>query len=237
MINVNADDLGISKTVTDRIINCYDNGRIHSGSLMVFMVDSDRAAELAIEMKMPIGLHLNFDQPFTAKNLSNKLLNHHNELCVYLNRSKWNQAIFNPLLINSFDYAFKSEWDTFVKLTGNEPKKIDGHHHMHLCMNMVLSSTYPKGIRIRRNFDFINKKPNAINKFYRYILNKWLVSRYRCSDYFFSIRPISNQRIKKIFNLSRTLGSKIELMVHPGEDKEYIYLLSNHWKQILLSDS
>ena len=47
MITINADDWGRSEAETDAALFCYVNGRISSVSAMVFMEDSERAAELA----------------------------------------------------------------------------------------------------------------------------------------------------------------------------------------------
>ena len=64
MIIVNADDWGRSRSDTDAALACYKEERITSVSAMVFMEDSARAAELAKEMGIDVGLHINLTQPF-----------------------------------------------------------------------------------------------------------------------------------------------------------------------------
>ena len=66
MLIINADDWGRSLAETDAALECYKAGRITSVSAMVFMGDSERAAELAKENKLDVGLHLNFTDRFTA---------------------------------------------------------------------------------------------------------------------------------------------------------------------------
>ena len=66
MLIINADDWGRSLAETDAALECYKAGRITSASAMVFMGDSERAAELAKENKLDVGLHLNFTDRFTA---------------------------------------------------------------------------------------------------------------------------------------------------------------------------
>jgi hypothetical protein len=50
-------------------------GRITSVSGMVFMRDSERAAELANNSDLDVGLHLNFSEEFTVKRLHNNFEN------------------------------------------------------------------------------------------------------------------------------------------------------------------
>ncbi|PYL02866.1 MAG: chitooligosaccharide deacetylase, partial [Verrucomicrobia bacterium] len=66
MLIINADDWGCSVAETDAALRCYKGGRITSVSAMVFMEDSERAAELAKENELDVGLHLNFTDKFTA---------------------------------------------------------------------------------------------------------------------------------------------------------------------------
>ena len=47
MLIINADDFGRSVAETNAALQCYTAGRITSVSAMVFMADSERAAELA----------------------------------------------------------------------------------------------------------------------------------------------------------------------------------------------
>jgi chitin disaccharide deacetylase len=231
MLSLNADDLGLNEKVTDRILFCYNQKRIYSASAMVFMQDSDRAANLAKENQLPIGLHINFDQGLTARTMPKKLRDHHRAVAGYLKAKKWNQVIYNPFLRNSFDYVFQSQWDEFWRLYDQEPKRLDGHHHMHLCMNMLFSGKLPIGIRIRRNFTFFPGEKNPVNRLYRYLVDRWLQSRFVCTDYFFSMKPISSEKLKKILLLSKT--SDVELMVHPGVNEEYEFLLSPEWERLL----
>ena len=65
MLIINADDWGRSVAETDAALRCYKGGRITSVSAMVFMEDSERAAELAKENELDVGLHLNFTDEFT----------------------------------------------------------------------------------------------------------------------------------------------------------------------------
>ena len=56
MLIINADDWGRSVAETDAAFQCYTKGRVTSVSAMVFMADSERAAELAKENELDGGL-------------------------------------------------------------------------------------------------------------------------------------------------------------------------------------
>ncbi|HET6489004.1 MAG TPA: ChbG/HpnK family deacetylase, partial [Syntrophales bacterium] len=66
MLIVNADDWGRNRVATDRSLELHRNGRITAVSAMVFMEDSERAAELARMNGLDVGLHLNFTTPFNG---------------------------------------------------------------------------------------------------------------------------------------------------------------------------
>jgi len=232
MLIVNADDLGWSEEITDRILSCYWQRRVHSASAMLFMRDSKRAAELSQENGLSVGLHINLTQDFSGAEVPGKLRDKHRAVASYLNARKINQILFNPKLCRSFDYVYQAQWDGFCKLYGREPTKVDGHHHMHLCMNMLASRRLPKGIKIRRNFSFRQGEKDAVNRLYRYLIDLWLESRFECSDYFFSIKPIGAERIARIISISKS--ADVELMVHPGVKEEYEFLLSPEWANMLM---
>jgi predicted glycoside hydrolase/deacetylase ChbG (UPF0249 family) len=77
MLIINADDWGRSPVETDAVLRCYQEGRITSVSAMVFMEDSERAAELARENELDVGLHVAFAELFTGGNYPGKLDQYH----------------------------------------------------------------------------------------------------------------------------------------------------------------
>ena len=62
MIIINADDWGRSERETDAALSTYKRGRITSASAMVFMRDSGRAADLAKDAGIDVGLHFNLSE-------------------------------------------------------------------------------------------------------------------------------------------------------------------------------
>jgi chitin disaccharide deacetylase len=231
MLYVNADDLGFTKDITDRILTCYCQEMIHTASAMTFMKDSERAAEMARKMGLPVGLHLNLTQELTGERIGNILQTKHRAVTAYLKARKVNQILYNPLLRNAFEYTFQAQWSEFYRLYGEEATRLDGHHHMHLCMNMLVSGKLPKGIRIRRNFTFRPCEKNKVNRLYRHLVDCWLRSRFLCTDFFFSMAPIDQNRLQRLILLSRS--SDVELMVHPGVEAECSFLLSPEWANLI----
>jgi len=235
MLYVNADDLGWTKDITDRILRCYRQGRLNSASAMTFMKDSERASKLAIDNKLDVGLHLNLTQEFTGQAATTTLKAQHMTISDYLNARKINHVLFNPFLRHSFDYVFHAQWYEFCRLYGEEPTRLDGHHHMHLCMNMLASGRLPKGLKIRRNFTFRPGEKDPLNRLYRHLIDRWLTSRFLCTDSFFSMAPINQGRLKRLVLMSKS--SDVEIMVHPGVKEEYLYLLSSEWASLISASS
>ena len=96
MLTVNADDWGRSRAETDAALHCHGKKRITSVSAMVFMEDSERAAALAKEVNIDVGLHLNFSEPFSGNPDAATLVNSHRKICSFLTRNKYAQLLYNP---------------------------------------------------------------------------------------------------------------------------------------------
>ncbi len=84
MLTVNADDWGWTEQVTDRISSCYLRQKVHTVSGMTYMLDSERAAGIAAEIGVQVGLHLNLTEPFAGANVSRALRERHERIASYL---------------------------------------------------------------------------------------------------------------------------------------------------------
>lgn len=237
MLIINADDFGMEKDATDNILSCFHNKKITSTTAMMFMEDSERAATLALDISMEVGLHLNFTDTFNGIVKVNKLREYHNQIIAFLKRGKNHFLLYNHMLKKQFECVYKAQYEEFIRLYKRQPTHIDGHHHMHLCTNMLLQNLMPRGIRVRTTFTFAKKEKNALNRLYRRMISYWLTRRYICTDFFYSIEPIirnQNQRtrlLKEITGIAE--GSSVEIMVHPQIKNEYDYLMSNEFSQII----
>jgi len=226
MLIVNADDWGGWKSATDAALPCWEAGRVTSVSAMVFMEDSERAARLAGEADMEVGLHLNLNLPFTSSACPEDLKRYHRRTCCWLRLNKCSQLIYNPLLSRFIRRLYAAQVEEFERLYAQRPSHIDGHQHMHLCANILLGDVIPRGERVRRNFSFWPGEKGALNRAYRRNVDYWLARRYRLADYFFSLADcLQNHRLRRAFGLAKT--ANVELMAHPEKPAEYEWLMSS----------
>jgi hypothetical protein len=222
LLIVNADDWGRDKETTDRTLECFVSGAISSVSAMVFMEDSERSADMARERGIDSGLHLNLTTPFSAPGTPARLIEHQLRLSRYLLRRRLAQVVFNPALVRSFEYVVAAQRAEYVRLYGSDPGRIDGHHHMHLCSNVILGTLLPAGTLVRRNFSLQRGEKSFFNRFYRRILDSALKRRHRLADFLFSLSPLEPIRLRRIFSLARDFVVEVE--THPVNPAERRFL-------------
>jgi hypothetical protein len=189
------------------------------------MEDSERAAGLARDHGVDAGLHLNLTTPFSAARLPAGLLERQREISRYLRRHRLAPYVFNPALTRAFAYVVAAQLDEFRRLYGMEPARIDGHHHMHLCANVLAGRLLPARTLVRRNFCFEAGEKSRVNRAYRRFVDGMLSRRHRLTDLFFSLEPMEPRtRIDRICSLART--AVVELETHPAQAPEYQFLRS-----------
>jgi chitin disaccharide deacetylase len=232
MLIINADDWGRSVGETDAAFRCYKKGRVTSVSAMVFMADSERAAELAKEGNLEVGLHLNFTEKFTGPGITTTLANYHNRIVRFLTRNRYSQILYNPFVRREFSYSYQAQADEFARLFGKPPSHIDGHHHMHLCANLLFSDMIPACTKMRRNFSFWTGEKSWLNRTYRALVDRWLARRYRLADYFFDLTQcIQKRKFDQVLALAES--GNVELMTHPIVSAEKAFLMSDEFQVIL----
>jgi chitin disaccharide deacetylase len=232
MIIINADDLGRTRAETDATLLCHHQGRVTSATAMVFMEDSQRAAELAQRAGLHVGLHLNLSQPFSAPGADSPLAQSHARVIRFLTRRKASVALFNPALRQDFACVFDAQWQEFVRLYGRQPSHVDGHHHLHLCANILLGNVIPAGEKVRRGFHFWPGEKSALKRTYRRLCDALLTRRYRSTDFFFALSQCQRgDRLERVLALAQT--QVVELMTHPAAPAEQAYLLGDDFGQRL----
>jgi predicted glycoside hydrolase/deacetylase ChbG (UPF0249 family) len=225
MLIINADDWGRDVQTTNRIHDCIKCGTISSVSAMVFMEDSERAAVIARETGIYAGLHLNFTTEFGSSRCSSTLLQNLQLVSRFLSSHSCAQLMFHPRLVGSFEYLVRTQCDEFATLYGRYPERLDGHHHMHLCANVLLQRLLPRGTMVRRNFSFRPGEKSVWNRMYRCFIDNMLARRHRLTDYFFSIAPVENrERLGYVFSLATHFVVEVE--THPAALDEYTFLAS-----------
>lgn len=220
---VNADDWGRDLDTTERILECVLRRTVSSVSAMVFMEDSERAAALARERGIDAGLHLNFTTPFSGSSTPTRLMEHQRRLARHLLWHRLAQVVFHPGLTSSFENVVAGQIDEFRRLYGKRPDRIDGHHHMHLCANVILQNLMPSGTVVRRNFTFQPGEKGVCNRLYRRLIDRMLQRRHRLPDFLFTLPPLEPpDRLQRIFCLARR--SVVEVETHPVNPEEYRFL-------------
>lgn len=222
LLIVNADDWGRDRLTTDRTLDCARSGAVSSVSAMVFMEDSERAAAIARAQRMEVGLHLNLTTPFSASGCPGRLVQRQQQLARYLRRHRLSQVVFHPGLMRAFAYVVAAELDEFRRLYGAEPDRVDGHHHMHLCANVLFGGLLPRGTMVRRNFSFQVGEKSLGNVLYRRLLDRVVARRHCVVDFFFSLAPLEACRLRQIFDLARRFVVEVE--THPADPVEYQFL-------------
>lgn len=224
LLIMNADDWGRDPLTTNSILECTVLGAVSSVSAMVFMEDSERAATMALQHAIDAGLHLNLTTPFSAKNCSLKLMECQEKIAQYLLRHRLAQVMFHPGLIHAFEYVVAAQIEEFRRLYGANPSRLDGHHHMHLCANVLFQGLLPAHTIVRRNFSFEAGEKSLWNRLYRRLVDRILARHHRVTDYFFSLAPLRPEgRLQRIFSLSREYIVEVE--AHPVNRDEYQFLI------------
>ena len=225
LLIINADDWGRDAQTTQSILDCVSCGTVTAVSAMVFMEDSQRAAALARELTVDAGLHLNFTLPFAAGHCSSEVADHQRRITAYLRRHRMAQLVFNPALVQSFDYVVSAQIDEFRRLYGADPLRLDGHHHMHLCANVLLQRLLPQGTIVRRNLSFQSSEKGLMNRAYRRFVDGVISRRHRLVDYLFSLAPVDPpDRLRAIVALARQ--HVVEVETHTINPDEYRVLMN-----------
>jgi len=226
MVIINADDWGRSPPETDAALACYERGRITSVTAMVFMEDSARAASIARERRIDVGLHLNLTQRFSRPPRDGALRAQHDRIVRFLGARKYAFLFYHPMLRDAFRSVYQAQLDEFVRLYGKRPSHIDGHHHQHLCANMLVDRIIADGEKVRRSFHFWPDEKGWLNRAYRRTVDRWLGRRYTLADYFFALAHcLRRDRLERVVELART--ATVEIMAHPVAAEEQAFLLSD----------
>lgn len=199
---INADDFGLSKSISDGILLGIKEEYITSTSIMANMPFAEYAVRKAIENGINcIGLHINLTvgKPIIE---NNNLIN--NEGAFYYNR----EQIENPKLTYQDAYnEIMAQMDIVSKYSYGKLKldHLDTHHHLMDNPN------------IRQAIIDISKKFNLP-------IRKNNVKGIKCPDILYKDFTINNVNVDSIRNMIETYKNEnvvVELMTHAGFIDEY----------------
>jgi predicted glycoside hydrolase/deacetylase ChbG (UPF0249 family) len=236
MLIVNADDWGRTVAETDAGLECVAAGRVTSASAMVFMADSERAAGLAIEAGVAVGLHLNLCERFSGDAVPEDVVAVQSKVLRFLNSSKFSSLLYHPGLRRAFAQAYGDQLNEFQRLYGQAPTHVDGHRHKHLSANMLIDNVVPNGQKIRRGFFFWPREKGLLNRAYRGLVDRYVTKRYRTTDYFFALSQcLEPKRLEKVLELASS--SCVEIMCHPANTVERALLLGDDFGERLVGQT
>jgi hypothetical protein len=227
---VNADDWGRDRETTGAIVDGLRCTAVSAVSAMVFMADSERAAAIAREHAVDAALHLNFTTPFSAPGCPARLLEAQALLARHLTRHRLAQVVFHPRLVQAFAGVVGAQIDEYRRLYGTAPARLDGHHHMHLCVNVLAQRLLPAGTLVRRNVSHAPGERNHVNRLYRRLVDRWLARHHRVVDFFFSLpSPRAPGRLAHILALARE--HVVEVETHLVNPDEYRFLVGGPFRE------
>lgn len=235
MLIVNADDWGYNMATTDAIATAFRAGRVTSASAMVFMHDSERAAALADQESLPVGLHLNLMERYTAERVA-RAIRRRQELVVssfqVSQRPRW---LADWKLSPRVRQCLEDQIDEFTHLYATAPTHVDGHQHGHLSTPVLRSLARDPRPSVRCSFTFRRGEKSALNRALRFTLNRYIRTRFHSTDRFYSIRAL-HPRLGG-YGLEGALAEShrvdVEIMVHPGLRDELEILMSDDWSRML----
>jgi hypothetical protein len=90
----------------------------------------------------------------------------------------------------------------------------------------------PRGTRIFGAVARELREKGFVNWLYRRALDRWVIERYRTTDYFFALsQRMTDARFEQVARLAR--NASVELMTHPKNPWELELLLSEKFEQML----
>jgi chitin disaccharide deacetylase len=220
---VNADDYGASPSATDPIVAAYGEGLISSATAMVWMSDSERAAQLARDRGMPLGLHLNFTLAFRDKRGPARVRDLQEELTHVFSASSWSEdGVARHQQDPRIREAVADQLAAFRAVYG-EPTHIDGHHHVHV--HPAVLACLPPELPIRPVLHTpaeIAGRPTPRDR----MLHKLFRSADACVA-FQHVHPAFGGAGLQLLEFARK--QTLEVMVHPQLEQEQLALRTPEW--------
>lgn len=233
---VNADDFGWNVEATDRTIEAFRAGQISSATAMVHMADSERAATLALEAGLPVGLHFNLTNRFDGGDVDAPVRERQLDACRHFSgrRFKLRSWSYDPRIGGDVDAAAADQLQRFEELYGGPPTHFDGHNHVQACPNVVLA----KPLRpVGRTRNGLRSWPSATEPMGRLrALRRALTYRHLLTTrYFFDIDKLFRDPTPASLAARVDLAheASVEVMAHPGFPHELAALRSSLWAQAL----
>jgi predicted glycoside hydrolase/deacetylase ChbG (UPF0249 family) len=234
LLIINADDWGMTRHTTDAIARCFVAGTVSSTTAMVYMSDSRRAAEIAVERGLSVGLHINLDNSFTASDIPHAVRAGHEAIRPWFANRRRRPWMYNPdrRFRRRLRSVLEAQIERFNEDYGRPPTHIDGHHQIHMDVNVLLSPALRRGTAMRRTERPPRGTVQALWGGGRDRMMRW---RYRTPSRFYDLRAIHPDFAGAGWRerLAESRTDTMEIMVHPGLEDELRTLLSPEWTEAI----
>ena len=222
MLIVNADDFGASPGASDPVIALFAEGAISSASAMVRMRDTARAAALASERGMPVGLHLNLTLPFADPAVPAPVRERQLRLTEFFGSESWRgdsrESPDGKLLAD----VIEDQLECFRERFGG-PTHLDVHVHPAVLEQL------PRDLPIRPILSVpsrANARPDA--------RERGLRRRFLSPDLCFAFEHVHPALGGAgLAALDHARDQTLEIMVHPQRASERTELSSEQWRTAL----
>lgn len=242
LLIVNADDWGGSEVTTEAILRTFEAGRITSASGMVYMPDSERAAEVARRAELPIGLHINLTEPFSEPTVPTPVRDRQRHVAEQLagvgrdgspGTARLRKWLYDPRIQADVDRAIADQLDRFRALYGRMPTHFDGHNYVDLCPNVFCSRSLPRGSRMRNSLACFPLERSAMGLL-RALRQAPRSRRFTSTRYLLHIAEL---RLQDGGGADRRLELAhrvpIEVMGHPDSEPEWETFMSATWGRVM----
>jgi predicted glycoside hydrolase/deacetylase ChbG (UPF0249 family) len=233
LLIVNADDWGYDKEATDAIADTFDCGGLTSTTAMVFMADSDRAAEQSLSRpRLGVGLHLNLVEEFSDPATPTAVRDRQRRFIEHFRLLRVRRWVYDPRIRHEVNQIVADQFRRFYELYGRAPTHLDGHHHCHLAANVLLSPAVPRGMKVRNALSDAHRS-NPLSDVLRAARDRLLTRRFATTDHFLSVRSVWPPFGGALSRLELARTASVEVMVHPSFADEYPELTSEPWRTAL----
>jgi predicted glycoside hydrolase/deacetylase ChbG (UPF0249 family) len=209
--------------MTDVTLEYFRAGTVTSATAMMWMEDTERAAELALDAGLPTGLHLNLTQPFEGASAPPQVRERQLRLTERFQNLALLRWIYDPRMSGLVKSVVADQFERFQELYGRAPTHVDGHRQAHLALNVVLGSVLPEGIMLRRAKTMRETPPRR--------LRHALVSRrFHTTDVMLPIGDLYGDGPERLpERLAVAREHTVEVMTHPAWKQDREWLGSSEW--------
>ncbi len=233
MLIVNADDFGLRPAATDAILDVYRAGRITSATAMVHMEDSARAASLAREYGLPLGLHLNLTFPYADSKAPHTARERQSRLVRYFSRPTARIA-YDPRIRRLVSDCVQDQLESFASDYASIPTHVDGHEHIHVCPTVALCPALSSVTRVRLAHTYVRGERPALNRLIRAAQNALLRRRFHTTAGFLPLGDVHpDLGGDGLERLALAARASLEVMTHPPRPAERRALLAPAWGNAL----